>query len=314
MLEAQGLCKSYGNRAVVADLSLSGRRRRDRRPARAERRRQVDDRRDALRPGRRRPRRGLRRRRARRAARADREQPGAKRRIGVVPQELSIYENLGAAANLMLFGALYGLAGALLRRARRRRRWRWSAWPTAPGTSRQHLQRRHEAAPQHRRRAGPRPRHPDLRRADRRRRPAEPQRHLRQPRGAAPARQGAALHDALHGRGRAPVRPDRHHRPRQGRRQRHAAGLYERLPAVDAALELEVDGLVDLAALGARPGIDGRRRTDGLLRAGVADLGRAAPALLSALAARGHRVTGSSSGRADLEDVFLSLTGRQLRD
>ncbi len=41
--------------------------------------------------------------------------PAAKRRIGVVPQELSIYENLGAAANLELFGALYGLAGALLR-------------------------------------------------------------------------------------------------------------------------------------------------------------------------------------------------------
>src|SRR6187200_3099893 len=39
----------------------------------------------------------------------------AKRRIGVVPQELSIYENLGAAANLELFGALYGLSGALLR-------------------------------------------------------------------------------------------------------------------------------------------------------------------------------------------------------
>src|SRR5205807_3931981 len=39
----------------------------------------------------------------------------AKRRIGVVPQELSIYENLGAAANLTLFGSLYGLRGALLR-------------------------------------------------------------------------------------------------------------------------------------------------------------------------------------------------------
>ena len=32
-----------------------------------------------------------------------------------MPQELSIYENLGAAANLELFGALYGLSGALLR-------------------------------------------------------------------------------------------------------------------------------------------------------------------------------------------------------
>jgi ABC-2 type transport system ATP-binding protein len=31
-----------------------------------------------------------------------------------VPQELSIYENLGTEANLVLFGALYGLSGALL--------------------------------------------------------------------------------------------------------------------------------------------------------------------------------------------------------
>src|SRR3954470_1404994 len=33
-----------------------------------------------------------------------------RRRIGVVPQELSIYENLGTEANLVLFGSLYGLS------------------------------------------------------------------------------------------------------------------------------------------------------------------------------------------------------------
>jgi ABC-2 type transport system ATP-binding protein len=38
-----------------------------------------------------------------------------KRRIGLVPQELALYEDLSATANLMLFGALYGLAGARLR-------------------------------------------------------------------------------------------------------------------------------------------------------------------------------------------------------
>lgn len=35
---------------------------------------------------------------------------GYKRRIGLVPQELALYENLGALANLQLFGALYGVA------------------------------------------------------------------------------------------------------------------------------------------------------------------------------------------------------------
>ena len=35
-----------------------------------------------------------------------------KRRLGVVPQELALFDELSAAANLALFGALYGLSGA----------------------------------------------------------------------------------------------------------------------------------------------------------------------------------------------------------
>ena len=90
-------------------------------------------------------------------------------------------------------------------------------------------------------------------------------------------------------------------------------GLYKRLPVVET-LAIEVDGTVDLAALASEPGI-ARPAQDGTrLTAGVADLGRTAPALLSWLAAHGHTVHRISSGRADLEDVFLSLTGRQLRD
>src|SRR5438552_6746739 len=38
-----------------------------------------------------------------------------KRRIGLVTQEVSLFEDLGAAANLELFGALYGVTGDLLR-------------------------------------------------------------------------------------------------------------------------------------------------------------------------------------------------------
>ncbi|WP_081933990.1 ABC transporter ATP-binding protein [Massilia sp. 9096] len=37
-----------------------------------------------------------------------------KRRIGLVPQELALYEDLSARENLRLFGALYGLKGAPL--------------------------------------------------------------------------------------------------------------------------------------------------------------------------------------------------------
>jgi len=39
----------------------------------------------------------------------------AKRRIGLVPQDISLYEDLSAIGNLELFGALYGLEGPLLR-------------------------------------------------------------------------------------------------------------------------------------------------------------------------------------------------------
>jgi ABC-2 type transport system ATP-binding protein len=40
----------------------------------------------------------------------------AKRRIGLVPQDISLYEDLPALGNLELFGALYGVKGAELER------------------------------------------------------------------------------------------------------------------------------------------------------------------------------------------------------
>ncbi|WP_377703268.1 ABC transporter ATP-binding protein [Pseudoduganella sp. UC29_71] len=42
-------------------------------------------------------------------------QNGAKLKIGLVPQDLALYEDLSAIENLKLFGALYGLKGALLK-------------------------------------------------------------------------------------------------------------------------------------------------------------------------------------------------------
>ena len=134
MLEAQGLSKSYGSRKVVADLSLTvgageivgllG-------PNGAGKSTTVamlcglvgaDRGRVFVGEG------------ATRLELTERTQ-AAKRRIGVVPQELSIYENLGAAANLELFGALYGLAGRLAARAGRRGTAAGSASPIAPRTS-----------------------------------------------------------------------------------------------------------------------------------------------------------------------------------
>jgi ABC-2 type transport system ATP-binding protein len=39
---------------------------------------------------------------------------GAKRKLGLVPQEIALYEDLGAEANLRLMGALYGIEGKCL--------------------------------------------------------------------------------------------------------------------------------------------------------------------------------------------------------
>ena len=284
MLEAQGLCKSYGSRAVVADLSLSvaageivgllG-------PNGAGKSTTVamlcglvgaDQGRVFVGDG------------ASRIALTE-NTPDAKRRIGVVPQELSIYENLGAAANLELFGALYGLAGTLLRE-------RVDAALTLVG-----LADRAKDKPSTFSGVDPQSRNAIFDNLE----------SLRE--------RGKALLDTTHYMEEAERLCDRVVIMDHGRvvASDRLQGLYKRLPVVET-LAIEVDGTVDLAALASEPGI-ARPAQDGTrLTAGVADLGRTAPALLSWLAAHGHTVHRISSGRADLEDVFLSLTGRQLRD
>jgi ABC-2 type transport system ATP-binding protein len=311
MLEAQGLSKSYGSRKVVADLSLAvaageivgllG-------PNGAGKSTTVamlcglvgaDLGRVYVGTG---------------ASRIELTEntPEAKRRIGVVPQELSIYDSLGAAANLELFGALYGLAGALLRE-------RVGAALQLVG-----LADRARDKPSHfsggmKRRlniAAALIHDPDVLIFD------EPTV------GVDPQSRNAIFDnlELLRDRGKALLYTTHYMEEAERLCDRvvimdHGEvvasdtlqGLYKRLPAVDT-LELEVDGIVDLAALGREPGITRPSQDGNRLHAGVADLGHAAPALLAWLAGHGHAVHRISSGRADLEDVFLSLTGRQLRD
>ena len=93
----------------------------------------------------------------------------------------------------------------------------------APRPRREALRR---AAPAPRRRLRPRRRAgaPLPRRADDRPRPAEPPRPLG-PGGAVPGgRRDGPPHDALHGRGRAALRPRGDRRPREADRPRHAGG------------------------------------------------------------------------------------------
>ena len=236
----------------------------------------------------------------------------AKRRIGVVPQELSIYENLGAAANLELFGALYGLGGTLLRE-------RVAAALALVGLADRAKDKPQVFSGGMKRRlniAAALVHDPDVLILDEPTVGVDPQSRnaifdnletLRE--------RGKALLYTTHYMEEAERLCDRVVIMDHGRvvASDTLAALYKRLPAVET-LELEVDGSVDLAALGRETPVAGAKQDGTRLHAGVADLGRAAPALLAWLAAHGHPVHRISSGRADLEDVFLSLTGRQLRD
>jgi len=311
MLEAHGLCKSYVSRRVVSDLCLSvrageivgllG-------PNGAGKSTTVAmlcglvaaDRGEVI---------------VGSGAASERLAEGAqeaKRRIGVVPQELSIYENLGAAANLELFGALYGMHGkrlhdrvaaalALVGLADRA--------GDKPSTFSGGMKRRLNIACAlvH---------DPDILILDEPTVGVDPQsRHAIFDNLESLRRSGKALLYTTHYMEEAERLCDRIVIVDHGKvvASDTLAGLAKRLPSTQT-LEVEVDGLVDLAALGALPGIGHPVQEGGRLRASVADLGRDAPGLLSAIAAGGHRISRVASARADLEDVFLSLTGRALRD
>jgi len=311
MLAAEGLCKSYGGRVVVAELSLAvgageivgllG-------PNGAGKSTTVAmlcgliaaDRGSVL------------------VGSGDERQAlsvdahDAKRRIGVVPQELSIYENLGAAANLSLFGALYGLSGTLLRE-------RVDAALALVGLADRAKEKPQVFSGGMKRRlniAAALVHDPDILILD------EPTV------GVDPQSRNAIFDnlETLRDRGKALLYTTHYMEEAERLCDRviimdHGqvvasdtlAGLYKRLPAVET-LEIELEGEVDVAALAGEPGIENPLQDGSRLHAGVADLGRDAPALLAWLAAHGHAVHRISSGRVGLEDVFLSLTGRQLRD
>ena len=67
----------------------------------------------------------------------------------------------------------------------------------------------------------------------------------------------------------------------------------------------------DLRAL---PGVREVRREDATVSLATAEVHRSVPALLDALRARGAALTLLTTHSATLEDVFVSLTGRHLRD
>ena len=236
--------------------------------------------------------------------------PAIRARLGVVPQEDTLDQELPVRENLVDLRPL--LRPVAQRRTRSRRR----AARLRPARRPRRLQgraavRRHEAPADDRPVADQRPRAAAARRADHRARPAGAARRL----GAAVPAQAAGrdpgAHHALHGRGRAAVRPARRHGRRPDRR-RGLAGRAHR------------DALLPRGGRAAVPRRPARCTSPAPARAsptgsrccptGSCSTSTTATPPSRPLHSRGLHPTSVLVRRSTLEDVFLRLTGRTLVD
>jgi ABC-2 type transport system ATP-binding protein len=92
-------------------------------------------------------------------------------------------------------------------------------------------------------------------------------------------------------------------------------GLHRLLPVTNV-LAIELDSLdgFNPEPLRALPEVESAEVREGVLRVGVHSLSSGAPAILRWLADNHHPYQHVASERPDLETVFLTLTGRSLRD
>ena len=235
-----------------------------------------------------------------------------KRRIGLVPQDIALFEDYGARANLQLFGALYGVEGALLNE-------RVDAALALVGLTERASDKPITFSGGMKRRlniAAALVHDPDLLILD------EPTV------GIDPQSRNAIFDnlEALAARGKAIVYTTHYMEEAERLADRIVIVDHGRVVASDTPtvlkralgntgiVELEVGGVVDTVLLLQEPGITRAEQTDDLLALTIADLGASLPHVMTWLAARGHPIRRVTSSQANLEDVFLGLTGRQLRD
>jgi len=232
-----------------------------------------------------------------------------KRRIGLVPQDIALYEELPARMNLQLFGALYGMAPDVLKR-------RTDEVLAMVGLSERAADKPSTFSGGMKRRlniACALIHDPEVLLLDEPTAGVDPQsRNAIFDNLEMLKRAGKALIYTTHYMEEAERLADRivvidHGRVVASGTQ---AQLYALLPAAQQ-LHVEIDGEPDDAAL---QGLAGVTRAGQRLDVSVADIARDTGPLLAALAERGIRVRGLASARATLEDVFLQLTGRALRD
>ena len=93
------------------------------------------------------------------------------------------------------------------------------------------------------------------------------------------------------------------------------AGLHRMLPVTNVlAIELETADGLRLEQLRTLPEVQSAEIREGVLRIGVHNLATDTPGILKWLAEHGHPYQHLGSERPSLETVFLTLTGRSLRD
>jgi ABC-2 type transport system ATP-binding protein len=241
----------------------------------------------------------------------------AKQKLGLVPQDLALYDELPAIENLKLFGALYGMKGAALAKRAEEVLALVGLSDRAkdkPSTFSGGMKRRLNigAALLH---------DPQLLILD------EPTV------GVDPQSRNAIFDtlEALKAQGRSLIYTS-HYMEEVERLADHIviidhgkvladappAELYRRLPT-QAALQVELAGADVLpaellvASLADLPGVAGVRRNGTALDISLHDAAHAAP-VLRWLDEQGHVLAHFATARTKLEDIFLSLTGRSLRD
>ncbi|HXJ42982.1 MAG TPA: ABC transporter ATP-binding protein [Bryobacteraceae bacterium] len=240
-----------------------------------------------------------------------------KRKIGLVPQDLALFDELPARENLAFFGALYELDGAKLQRASADALELVGLADRARdkvGTFSGGMKRRLNlaAALLH---------DPDLLLLD------EPTV------GVDPQSRNAIFDnlETLKARGKTLLYTTHYMEEAERLCDRLVVidhgkviaddtlhGLYRLLPVTNLlSIELETtnsERLLQLDELRAVSGVRTAELLEGTLKVGVHSLSSDAPGILRWLVDRGHPYTHVVSERPDLETVFLSLTGRSLRD
>jgi ABC-2 type transport system ATP-binding protein len=237
-----------------------------------------------------------------------------KQRIGLVPQDISLYEDLAARGNLELFGALYGVTGALLEQ-------RIAAALELVGLTDRAKDKPETFSGGMKRRlnlACALVHDPDVLLLDEPTVGVDPQsRNAIFDNLEALKKRGKTLIYTTHYMEEAERLCDRIVIIDHGKMIANDTlqGLHKLLPVTNViAIDLDHADSFKPEQMLALPEVKSAELVDGTLRVGVHDLSRGAPGVLRWLAENGHSYHHVSSEQPDLETVFLTLTGRSLRD